>query len=218
MARVQLTRPRVSRHAVNQKIAGEGMGVYTPLKGGIYTPPLPVPLVGGKKEKVSVEEALAFTDRLSPADRKTLLARLALAEQTAKQGTGRDLDMWAQAVYEALVQAVGTEAGAGQGPALLKRSLGLPAAWAPVVAFMEASKLRGLTVTERQSVYALLAKMVIQNARFISRKSGAPMSAKLVSNCATHVASLFDNAFPGYVASGLALMVARQLTGPKYSL
>ncbi len=215
MARVQLNRPRVSRHVVNQKTAGEGKGVYTPLKGGIYTPPLPVPLAGEKKENVTVEGLLAAAEQLNAADRKTLLAHLALNEQTSSQGSGRDLDMWAQAVYEALVQAVGTEAGAGQGPALVKRSLGLPAAWAPVVAFMEASKLRSLTVTERQSVYALLAKMVVQNARFISRKSGAPLSAKLVGNCATHVASLFDNAFPGYVSSGLALIVARQLTGPK---
>lgn len=214
MQRVQLARSRVSRHVVNQNSAGDGKGVYTPLKGGIYTPPHPLPLVG-EKQKVSVDEAIALADRMTSADRKTLLARLALADQTSKQGSGRDLDMWAQAVYAALVQAVGTEAGAGQGPAIIKRSLGLPAAWAPVNSFMEASKLRSLTVTERQSVYALLAKMVVQNARFISRKTGAPIGAKLVANCATHVASLFDNSFPGYAASGLALIVAKQLTSPK---
>ena len=197
-------------------------------KGGLY-------LVDGKNEKEnkpelrkesdlrkpaanvksSLDQILDAANGLPAAERKVLLAHLAFSEQTSGQGSGRDLEMWAQAVYEALGDAVGVEVGAGQGPALIKRTLAVPAAWAPVTTFMASSKLSTLMVVERQAIYVMLAKMVVQNARYIARKSGAPLAARLVGSCAANVASLFDNAFPGYVASGLALMVAKQLCAPK---
>ena len=186
-------------------------------KGGLY-------LVDGKKKEdqrnlaslpLNLDQILEAAQGLPAGERKTLLAHLALSSQTSDTGAGRDLDMWAQAVYEAIGEAVGTDPRAGQGPALIKRTLGVPAVWAPVHAFMVASKLITIMVVERQAIYVMLAKMVVQNARFIARKSGVPLSARLVGSCAANVASLFDNAFPGYVASGLALMVAKQLCAPK---
>jgi hypothetical protein len=62
----------------------------------------------------------------------------------------------------------------------------------------------------------MLAKLVIENARWISRKAGIPLTAKLVANCATNVSAIFDQSFPGYLESGLTHLIAKQLTGPRY--
>lgn len=203
------------RHAVNSgnsKFRGE----VPPSIEGVYPPGG----IGGKvkeKEKpsVSLADLLTLAEQLPNAERKTLLAQLALKAQSSDGGQDRDKDMWAQAVYEALARAFEHEGGAGQGPALVKRSVSVPAAWAPVADFMASSKLDDLTVTERQSVYGLVAQLVVQNARSIARRVNAPLSAKLVASCASNVASLFDNAFPGYLAAGLAPIVAKQLTSAR---
>ena len=77
---------------------------------------------------------------------------------------------------------------------------------------MADAKLDKLAVPERQSVYNLLADLVVRHAHGISMRSAAPLSPKLVANCSNNVASIFDKAFPGYVRAGLAHIVARQLT------
>jgi hypothetical protein len=74
---------------------------------------------------------------------------------------------------------------------------------------MRASKLLDLPVLERQQAYNLVAELLVQYAKVAARRSGAPMSPKLVANCSQNVAGVFDSAFPGYAASGLARMVVR---------
>ncbi len=221
MKKVLLTRPRrasttdsvIEARRNNQKKPGDGNGDVSPLKGGYIHPPSPRAADGKeKKEKPTVDSILADTELLTSQERKQLIARLALNQQISTKGSDRDLDMWATAAYDGLVQELGHEAGAQVGPILVKRSLASPSAWAPVAAFMASSKLQEQSVTKRQAIYMMLAKLVIQNAKFIARKSGAPMSAKLIASCAANISSLFDNAFPGYLKSGLAHIVAIQLT------
>lgn len=197
--------------------------VYT--KSG-KTTPLPPPLREGRgggvppdrglvEEKKSVDDLLDQASKLSAAERKELLAKLALGVNQTRTSNPRDLDMWIEAVYTGLAASNGAGDGAGVGPAAVKRILGSPACWGPVADFMAASKLDDLKVAERQSVYYLLAGLVIKHAAYVSRQSGAPMSAKLVGSCSTNITGLFDQAFPGYLGAGMAKIVARRLTQPQ---
>lgn len=215
MKRVMLVRPARS-HPVYVKDQTKQSGLSTPS---------PSPSKEGRRgwgntqpqateQKKSVEELILLANLLTPSERKELLARLALTSQTLPIEQTRDVDMWAQAVYEALVAAVGYEGEGVQGPALVKRSVGNPAAWGPVSNFMKASKLDGLKVTERQAVYLMLAKLVVSNARGVARHADIPLSAKLVGTCSSNITGIFEQSFPGYLQSGLVLMVARRLTGP----
>ncbi len=164
-----------------------------------------------EKEENQLNGVLALVDQLSASDRKLLLAKLALRSQTARSDQPRDLDMWVQAVYDELVSTLGAGDGGGIGPQAIKRVLGSPSSWGPVADFMASSKLDKLPVTERQSVFIMLAKLVIKHARYVAGRSGAPLSAKLVGSISVNMASIFDQAFPGYLASGLAPIVARRL-------
>lgn len=164
--------------------------------------------------KVDVETLVASANRMTAAERKELLARLSLSE-SGINGQERDIDMWSGAVYEALLRLAGQGDGASLGPLVIKRLVTAPNAWSPINAFMKASKLDRLTVTERQSVYQLLARLLVQHAKQLADHKGIVFSAKLVVTCGTSIAQVFDRAFPNYVASGIAHIVARRLTAPR---
>lgn len=221
--RVMLARPLrgtdAPNYAKNKKITEGGdsgrWGVVPP-KGGSTTPQ-PHASTGGqeKKEKATVDDLLTQADALSAADRKTLLARLALKASVGNDGQTRDVDMWSQSVYEGLTDALGYGDGAALGPMVVKRTVGSPSAWAPVAQFMADSKLGQLKVVERQSVYMMLARLVIERAKYVASRSNATLGPKLVGTCAAGIAGVFDAAFPGYLASGLAPLVAKQLVAAR---
>jgi hypothetical protein len=159
---------------------------------------------------------LASASKMSPADRRELLARLSLAESGA-DGQERDQDMWAGSVYEALVAHDGGGGRESVGPAVVKRLVTPAGAWRPVADFMAAARLDRLTVAERKSFYSLLARLLVAHAAEVSNRSGAPLTARLVASCAANVRAVFDNSFPGYVAAGIAAVVARRLTRARAS-
>lgn len=169
------------------------------------------------EKKESVEDLLSKANLLSPTERKELLAKLSLASQTKLGEETRDIDMWAQAVYDGLVSVIGADGEGVPGPTVVKRLLAVPTAWAPVSSFMRASKMDQVTVSQRQSAYHMLANLVIENARYVARTSRIPLSPKLVGNCASNITGIFDQAFPGYLQSGLAHIVVRRLTDSKTS-
>jgi 2C-methyl-D-erythritol 2,4-cyclodiphosphate synthase len=184
---------------------------YTPLyRGGV---------TGGdlcsaeqvKTEKQGVSEILAAADTLTPAQRKDLIARLSLA-QNQEKGETRDKDMWALAVHEALLAAVGRGDRGGIAPMLVKRAVGVASAWTPVADFLAHSKLDTLKVVERQAVLRLLASLLVKRTKEIAAHVHAPLSPKLAAGQAQHIAALFEDEFPGYLAAGLALVVAKRLT------
>lgn len=182
---------------------------------GDTTTPHPTPYrgrgVGGSPQADSnVDEIKAKIKNLDAAERRELLAALALDLNAPKQAD-RDLDMWVVAAHEALAAVAGGRDGAVQAPAVCKRVLG-GSAFQPVLDFMEASRLSKLEVTKRQAVYRTLAELVVRRARKIGSRSGAPLSAKLVANVAGNIGGIFESAFPGYVASGLAHLVATRPT------
>ena len=80
--------------------------------------------------------------------------------------------------------------------------------------FLQQSGLSACTVNERQQAYHILAELVVQHARYVARKSGAPLSPKLVANCMPNLPGVFEDAFPGYLEAGVAAMVAK--SSPRY--
>lgn len=223
MAKAVLTRPlrqgpSYAKESTQLNKSSGNRGDVIPLyRGGNITPHLSQRQQEEKKAKasVSLDSVLELVEQLSSTEKKQLLAKLALQAQINGKGDGRDLDMWALAVYDALASSIGSGGGGVQGVASVKRVLSAPNAWGPVAGFMESTKLDQLTVTERQSVYAMLAKLAVKRARAVANHGNIPMSAKLVGTCSSNLAGLFDQAFPGYLASGLALLVAKQLVGSK---
>jgi len=153
---------------------------------------------------------------LSKKNKKELLDRLLLDLQNAPSQRGaadRDKDMWASAVHRALLKVTGSMDGGLVGPAVVRRLVAVGTSWGHVEAFMVSSKLNEITVTDRQAVYNMLAELLVQHARYVARRSGAPLSVKLVTQCTTNLAGVFENSFPGYLEAGLAKAVARQALG-----
>lgn len=156
----------------------------------------------------NVEKVLVEFGKLSEDDKKKALARMALQVRTTKQDTvkhNRDADMWIEAVVETLRKVLKDGGGSVPSPAALKR---LQAdSWEPVEVFMREANLQSLTVTERQAVFYLLAGLLVEHAKYVAKRSGAPLSAKLTFSCVRNLPGLFDEAFPGYLANGLAKTV-----------
>jgi hypothetical protein len=188
----------------------------TPGQDSHQPPPKGGWVVGGRaqsksQEKTDVADIMRLTANLDPKSRQQLLDHLALQAQTPGSANNRDLDMWSSAVYDALQQFLGASAGAMGGPMVVRRVLTVSTAWKPVESFMQSSKLVEIKVVERQSVYSMLARLLVGHAAFVAKKSGAPLSAKLIANCCGSITGVFESAFPGYLHAGLAPMVARRL-------
>jgi hypothetical protein len=227
MKRVTLARPlRSTTGARNygqaddarkeSKIEGSGDGdVYPPNGGDIYIPSDAAQR--GKKEeekKPSLDHVKTLADQLTVAERKELLAYLA-SLQLDETGRGRDVDMWSQSIYDALTATIGTGGGGVVGPLAVKRLVAARSSWAYVETFMAATKLDELTVAERQSVYTMLARLLVDRAAAVAKHAHVPLTPKLVANNTGDLAAIFDEAFPGYAAAGLARFVAKRLTGPR---
>ncbi len=147
---------------------------------------------------------------LPEGERKKILDSLLLENQlTVEAKADRDLDMWAEAVHRELTRRLGSLDGGLVGPGVVRKLLSAGGSWKPVEQFMAASKLCELKVVERQRAYYMLAELLVRHALVVARRSGAPMSAKLVSNCTGNLAGVFEESFPGYLEAGLARMVAR---------
>lgn len=191
-----------------------------------HTPPPHSPLYGGgevgggvianrtpeQQQKNEVEQALDVIRQFSPEQQQALLDQLALQTQLQRSTAEiRDVEMWSVAVYESLQKALGGGGAGSAGPMLVKRVVASPSAWRPIAQFMRAGRLTGLKATERNSIYCMLADLLVGHARRVARRSGAPLSVKLVGNCAGSISGVFEAAFPGYLQAGLVPIVARQL-------
>lgn len=180
---------------------GEGVRMGAPVRAG------DAPTRTYAKED-KVNSLLVEVSALSAAERKELLARLALSESSRVSDQDRDVTMWSQALYDALVKVQGTSV---PGPAVIKKLVSVPAAWAPMRDFMEATKLQDLAVVRRQSVYVLLARLIVEEAEEFCEWAQAPLGPKIVATRCRHVAGTFNKAFPGYIQAGLVGLVAKQL-------
>lgn len=170
-------------------------------------------------KNLSVEQVLDMAEGLGGKRAKEVLDRLALKLQGKDKKNDfkddRDIDMWATAITNAIDRIHGGDGASSYGSLLVKRTLGDSRVWKPIDDFMQHSTLNNLKVVERQAVYELLAELLVEHARSLARRSGAPFSLRLVSQHTRSIADVFDNAFPGYLEAGLAPVVARQLCHPR---
>lgn len=205
------TRPGITRASVN-RVRIEPAADLTPH-------PLPPKGEGGGWElgsatevkRTEVEELLAAADRLPPAARKQLLDHLALKTATA-QDDPRDVDMWAGAIYEALQRHLGSSGGSLGGPMVVKRAVGAPSAFGFIREFVADAGLADITVQQRQALYRLLARLLVNHAADVARHVNAPLSVKFVANNSNNMAAVFERSFPGYVKSGTAKLMLEALT------
>lgn len=156
----------------------------------------------------TADELLATLGPLSTKETKALLAQLAL--QTNKTSTARgerDSETWAACVADALSDAIGSSS-AGQ---LVRKEMLAATAWKPVQAFLEEAGFLDLNVREKRAVYQMLARLLVQHADRISSRRDIPLTPHFVASCAGHIGVVFDGAFPGYLASGLAHIVVKRL-------
>lgn len=158
---------------------------------------------------VDVDRLLA----LPKQQRRAALDRLALSLME-ESGERRDSEMWSAAVSSALEGRLGRQGSAAYGPLLAKRVVGAPAAFKPVASFVEEARLDEMTVVRRQQAMNLLAELVVESASQVGRAKGIPLSLGLVAGCAANVRAIFDQAFPGYLESGLAGIVFGRTSSP----
>lgn len=213
-----LQRGQVQRRQVFQAEAGksnlEGKarvgGTKPPLKG-VSTHPRPI-RAAKNKDSTSLDEILADVAGLTKAGRQQLLDQLALQTRlSATSVSNPDLELWTQAVDKHLGAAILSQGGESYGSVLVKRVVGAPAAWRPMEEFMASSGLQEFRRAERWGIYLLLAEMLVQHAERLSDRTDAPLSPKLVAQCAPNIAGIVERQFPGYQAAGMLPMVVRQL-------
>lgn len=149
--------------------------------------------------------------RLPAKERKELLDRLLLEQQTDSTRADRDVDLWADAVHRELTQRLGSSDGGLVGIGVVRKVVAAGGAWKPVESFMQSAGLSSLTVTERQKAYVTLARLLVRHAAVVASRSGAPLSAKLVSQCSVNLPGVFEDSFPGYLQAGLAKVIVRQV-------
>jgi hypothetical protein len=162
----------------------------------------------GELVKPTVDELLVLAKLLSKTEQKEFLSKLA-AEQ-ADTGKDRDLQAWIAEVLAALERSNGGHAGGLPTSAHLKRAMA-SGGWHAVSDFMQSAGFMKLQVNERVAAYRLLSNLLVQHAAELSRKKSIPRTPQLLANCAVNIGALFDNAFPGYLAAGLAPIVVRTM-------
>ena len=134
---------------------------------------------------------------------------LALRKQSKRKSdlTGnRDRDLWHMAVIEALDNVLRT--GESLPPTLAVVNKLYSGHYASVESFV-AKSFPGLKATEKMACYRILADLLVRHADYVAKKAHIPLSAKLVFNCVDKLPGLIDNAFPGYIESGLISMIIK---------
>lgn len=213
--RVVITRQRRHYEGLSQGSRNEPEEKF----GGTNPPSPPKEGGGGfiranekQPQKDAVAGLLEQAQALTAKQRQELLDQLSLANRMTRSAEqDQDLDLWATAVYEALTERAGPSDGSGYGHLLVKQSLASSQNWRPVQDFMQESRLCELKQVERAGVYFMLADLLVQHAQRLASYRGIPLGPKLVGSCASSIAGVFDQAFPGYLRAGLAKIAAIQL-------
>lgn len=198
---------RSNSEPLPKNVANHNLGLLSPSKGGSNNNPI---LEG--KEEVNEVAILEKWRQLDRSGQRAVLAKMSFELQnTSSSEESRDVDLWAVAVTSALREALGPSDGAGHGPQVVRRLLGASSAWTPVAEFIATGRIGNLRPAERLAVFDLLAKLLVERAKRVAARADIPLSAKLVAQNAVHIAGIFDNAFPGYLANGLVGAVSRML-------
>lgn len=217
--KVVLTRPLRTSYSRSNTDGGKGIGPPSPSIGGEeggLTPQVVGPLAG------KAERAIQLLDQFDLAypELRQLYDHLALKLQQAADAQtdgNRNLAMWATAAYDALVRANGGAGGGMPGPLVVRRILAVRSSWSHVESFLTELDLDSYQVATRLAVLRLLADLLVKRCQVIARHARIPLTAKLLANNCENIAAVFEDAFPGYLGSGLVPLLVRRVTDGGHS-
>jgi hypothetical protein len=163
-----------------------------------------------RRAPLGFDTLLEHVEKLDRKAAQQLLDQLALRMSISDRKLhDRDLQMWTECVHKELNKRVSGDDSFGI--TLVSKAVSEKAVWKPVEEFMQAAQLDGRTSVERRAMYAMLAELVLDEALHETNRRGwHRLALKTVVDCAKSIATIFDYAFPGYLRSGLAFMVADQ--------
>lgn len=180
---------------------------HPPIRGGVCVS------VGASKSASMHEQVRGLDKKEQKALLDLLLSmQLGAQEPRATVTGGRDFETWCLCIMESVTARFPAGGAALATPANLRKSLALSSAWDPVKALLDHKAVTSLTVPQHRRFLRLLADLLVAHTNNISNRTGAPFSARLLSNCAPALPSIFDNAYPGYMRAGLLGVLIGALT------
>lgn len=203
-SRVRLTRPAYGGSSLSTK--------------GLDKPDPPPPSKEGERggSLVGSDAATLLESKISdltPTERLALAEKLLAANLGAVE-QGRDVDMWATAITEAIAGVLKQRGIPAYAVMPVRKVVGAASAWASVKAFAASAGFEQMSVPARQSAYRLLADLLIRYASAFCQRTDAPFTLKLVGNLIPQLSNIFDREFPGYLDSGLASVPFRMRADP----
>jgi len=209
----------INPKAVGENKGRDGMEPTHPFRGRGGVPSrtiLPVrgndvEVVKGLCRTLDVRQRKEVRDYIAYLDKEQGQANLLSAR--AGQALERDEEMWADSLEQTLGEALGSPPSARKrSPAILGS---LRASYAVVGAFVQALGIVQPVSYNRKVLYNLLAGFVVEYAKQLAAKIGAPLTFKFVLQNVEKLPALFDRAYPGYAQAGLACIVVEHLINPK---
>lgn len=179
-------------------------------EGGKGINPLEEKIIGEKKEVEEMKRKIVgFSDPT-----KKILSDFLLLELKSKQkistSSQRDVEMWISSVLKAL------KATLKSAPASISQKNPLwdafEVSYSELATFLVEAGISGLQSYQRQSLYDLLAKLLVAHSAKLAGFVGTPLSPKFICGQTHMIPGLFDNAWPGYLSAGLAMRVVQSLS------
>jgi hypothetical protein len=159
-----------------------------------------------------VKDLKSLLQKLPPNLKKEVSDFLLLDLVVKSKDTDRELDLWINSVLfhlRAILPSTSTR--------IMRNT---PAyklfvdSHKDLIAFTMTSDVPTLTIYQRGALYNILAEMLVKHCSALSKKHKFPLSLKYVLQSSSLVAGLFDNAYPGYLRSGMLLLILDKLQVP----
>lgn len=163
-----------------------------------------------KTEHINPVETLkVWLLKLSETEQQELLDFLLLHRQQRKftSPQERKLNMFTDSLSTELGKALGQSNRMFPLPMLSEAKK----KFKEVEALMIDLGMQDLKIPDTKAMYGIVARVLVQHALMVSNKIKIPVSMKLVLQTTTPLHALIDTVFPGYIQSGLMLVVLKQV-------
>lgn len=186
------------------------------------TTPHPTPLQGDRgvggvaMSRQTVNEAKTLIDRMNKEQRKEIGDYLAFISLGRKTGgtvqdlkSNRDLGLWGDALVEALGQALPSLVMSKHVQASVMQQLESSSVLAESI--ISQAAIPASQSYMRNAFYRVLANLLVQHSRSVAKYVKAPLSLKFCLGQADNLAGLVEDAYPGYLQSGMMKVVLQQM-------
>lgn len=166
-----------------------------------------------------VQEVKERIQKMTPKQRKEVFDYLCLLNAggpTPRSGTEvRERQMWSDVVREEFSRITLVEFSPRAANDALRNAE--KEAHSIVEAFLTSSgTLAAISRTyEKRAIYQFLARLLVTDSRSVARVAAAPLTLIFIHRRAYLIPSLFDLAFPGYLAAGQAALVFLKIKSGK---